>query len=175
MASAGRWSRPRRRRTISTQCLRRSVAPLASRPSRTTYTTPWPPWSVPSSWPRPLASTSSNGSSETSARNGRRTGRTSPPSRSTGISPFSDVTGPEALGRALAAAPDPELARVALSRVGERREARDALEQAIEPAVQLLGFSSAAADFLVAHPEEAVLFTGLAARTRDMLMAEVET
>jgi glutamate-ammonia-ligase adenylyltransferase len=84
------------------------------------------------------------------------------------------VTSPEALGRALAAAPDPDLARVALSRVGERREAREALEQAIEPAVRLLGFSGAAADFLVAHPEEAVLFTGLAARTRDVLMAEVE-
>jgi [glutamine synthetase] adenylyltransferase / [glutamine synthetase]-adenylyl-L-tyrosine phosphorylase len=84
------------------------------------------------------------------------------------------VTSPEALGRALAAAPDPELARVALSRVGERREAREALEQAMEPAVRLLGFSGAAADFLVAHPEETVLFTDVDARSRETLMAEVE-
>ena len=61
---------------------------------------------------------------------------------------------PEVLGRALATAPDPELARVALSRVGEDPAARAALEEHLEAAVALLGFSTAAADFLVAHPEE---------------------
>jgi len=85
------------------------------------------------------------------------------------------VTSPEALGRALAAAPDPEMARVALSRVGERPVAREALAhpEAVEPAARLLGFSSAAADFLVAHPEEAGLFLDLAPRRREDLLAEV--
>jgi glutamate-ammonia-ligase adenylyltransferase len=84
------------------------------------------------------------------------------------------VTSPEALGRALAAAPDPELARVALSRVGEAPVAREVLSrpEAVEPAARLLGFSSAAADFLVAHPEEAGLFLDLASRDRDGLLEE---
>jgi [glutamine synthetase] adenylyltransferase / [glutamine synthetase]-adenylyl-L-tyrosine phosphorylase len=87
------------------------------------------------------------------------------------------VTSPEALGRALAAAPDPELARVALSRVGEAPAARDVLAQpeALEPAARLLGFSSAAADFLVAHPEEGGLFLDLAPRSRDRLLEEART
>jgi glutamate-ammonia-ligase adenylyltransferase len=63
---------------------------------------------------------------------------------------------------------------VALSRVGERREARDALEEAIEPAVRLFGFSGAAADFLFAHPEEAALLTELRSRSREVLLPEVE-
>ena len=63
---------------------------------------------------------------------------------------------------------------MALSRVGERPEAREPLELAIEPAALLLGFSRAATDFLVAHPEEAVLFADLAPRSRETLMAEVE-
>jgi glutamate-ammonia-ligase adenylyltransferase len=84
------------------------------------------------------------------------------------------VSSPEALGRALAAAPDPELARVALSRVGEASVARDVLThpEAFEPAARLLGFSSAAADFLVAHPDEAGLFLDLAPRGRDLLLGE---
>ncbi|MDQ3990988.1 MAG: hypothetical protein M3245_01585, partial [Actinomycetota bacterium] len=63
------------------------------------------------------------------------------------------MSSPETLGRALAAVPDPELARLALSRVGERQPARDLLADPIhlEPALRLLGFSGAAADFLVAH------------------------
>ena len=83
-------------------------------------------------------------------------------------------TTPEVLGRALAAAPDPELARVALSRVGESPVARDLLAEpaAVEAAVRLLGFSSAAADFLVAHPEEAALFTDAGPRDVDDLLAE---
>jgi [glutamine synthetase] adenylyltransferase / [glutamine synthetase]-adenylyl-L-tyrosine phosphorylase len=84
------------------------------------------------------------------------------------------VTSPEALGRALASAPDPELARVALSRVGERREAREVLADALEPAARLLGFSAAAADFFFAHPEETVLFRDLTERSREALIAEVE-
>jgi glutamate-ammonia-ligase adenylyltransferase len=62
----------------------------------------------------------------------------------------------EVLARTLAEAPDPELARVALSRVGEDPTAREALEreEALAVLVHLLGFSSAAADFLVARPEE---------------------
>jgi glutamate-ammonia-ligase adenylyltransferase len=84
------------------------------------------------------------------------------------------VTSPEALGRALAAAPDPELARVALSRVGEREEARRTLAQpgTLESAARLLGFSSAVSDFLVAHPEEAALFTETSPRPRSALLAE---
>ncbi|HEX5949132.1 MAG TPA: bifunctional glutamine-synthetase adenylyltransferase/deadenyltransferase, partial [Actinomycetota bacterium] len=81
---------------------------------------------------------------------------------------------PALLGRALAAAPDPELARVALARVGERPEAREILEDPdlIEPVARLLGFSTAATDFLVAHPEEAALFRDLDRRPRDRLLAE---
>lgn len=84
------------------------------------------------------------------------------------------MTSPEVLGRALAAAPDPELARVALSRVGERPEARDILDDpaVIGPAAKLLGFSTAAADFLVAHPGEAALFRDLGSRPREDLVAE---
>ena len=78
------------------------------------------------------------------------------------------------LGRALAAAPDPEQARVALARVGERAEARAILDDpaVIEPAARLLGLSTAAADFLVAHPEEAELFRDLTSRSRAALVAE---
>jgi glutamate-ammonia-ligase adenylyltransferase len=85
------------------------------------------------------------------------------------------VTSPAALGRALAAAPDPELARVALARVGESSVARDLLArpEALEPAARLLGFSTAAADLLVAHPEEAALFLDLAPRTGAQLLAEI--
>src|SRR5919108_445521 len=85
---------------------------------------------------------------------------------------------PELLGRALASAPDPELARVALSRVGESPVARELLAaepSAIELAVRLLGFSSAATDFLVAYPEEAGLFAEPAARDREVLLAEAAT
>src|SRR5438105_8006651 len=63
---------------------------------------------------------------------------------------------PEVLGRALGEAPDPELARIAVSRVGERKEARDLLArpEVIPAAARLLGFSTAAADFFSRHPEE---------------------
>ena len=86
------------------------------------------------------------------------------------------MSSPETLGRALAAAPDPEMARVALSRVGDRPEARDVLAQpgVAEAAAALLGFSTAAADYLGAHPEEATLFLDLGARGVDALIAELE-
>jgi glutamate-ammonia-ligase adenylyltransferase len=84
------------------------------------------------------------------------------------------VTSPLTLGRALATAPDPEMARVALSRVGERPEAREMLAEPgmAEAAAPLLGFSSAAADFVYAHPEEAALFRDLRPRGRGDLGQE---
>jgi glutamate-ammonia-ligase adenylyltransferase len=85
------------------------------------------------------------------------------------------VTSPEDLGRALAAAPDPHLARVALSRVDERPAAREALEDpaVLEAAARVLGFSSAAADLLVAHPEETRTLADLHPRSPDELGAEL--
>ena len=84
------------------------------------------------------------------------------------------MTSPRGLGRALAAAPDPELARVALSRVGESPAAREVLSDpaAMERAARLLGASTAATDFLVSHPEETALFLDPTARDRDDLLAE---
>ncbi len=82
---------------------------------------------------------------------------------------------PEELGRTLASAPDPELARVALSRVGERPVARDILArpEVLPTAVRLLGFSSAAADLLVAHPEETETLADLRSRTSGDLREEL--
>jgi glutamate-ammonia-ligase adenylyltransferase len=56
----------------------------------------------------------------------------------------------------LADAPDPELARVAIERIAEHAQARVALEDPdlLRAAAQVLGLSTAAADFLVRHPEE---------------------
>ena len=84
------------------------------------------------------------------------------------------MSSPELLGRAYASAPDPELARVAISRVGEDEGARRTLEDpaAVSSAARLLGYSTAATDFLVAHPEEATLFLDLTPRGRDELVAE---
>ena len=55
------------------------------------------------------------------------------------------------LERALANAPDPELARIAWERVCEQPAAREILERPIVApvAIQVLGFSQASADFLV--------------------------
>jgi glutamate-ammonia-ligase adenylyltransferase len=84
------------------------------------------------------------------------------------------VSTPEALGRALAGAPDPEMARVALSRIGESPEARAILADpvVVEHAAPLLGYASGATDFLVARPEETTLFVDLAPRPREALLAE---
>ncbi len=74
----------------------------------------------------------------------------------------------EDLDRAIADAPDPELARVALGRVG------DAGAEVTDPAlIRLLGFSFAAADLLVRHPEEAAGLTDVGARDRTALDAEL--
>ena len=80
-----------------------------------------------------------------------------------------------ALERYLASAPDPALARVSLARVAEHAEARAALArpEALPTAVRLLGFSTAAADLLVAHPQEASALADVAARSRSELDAEL--
>jgi glutamine synthetase adenylyltransferase len=85
------------------------------------------------------------------------------------------VITPETLERALAEAPDPELARLALSRVSEDPRAGETLarEDVLPAAVRLLGFSTAAADFLVAHPEEAEALVGLRMCSRTQLDAEL--
>src|SRR5581483_2652264 len=85
------------------------------------------------------------------------------------------VITPKALGRTLALAPDPELARVAMARIGERAPARELLmrEDVLPAAVRLLGFSTAAADFFVAHPEELVCLTELVPRDARALRAEL--
>ncbi|HZD79527.1 MAG TPA: hypothetical protein VE646_05765 [Actinomycetota bacterium] len=85
------------------------------------------------------------------------------------------MAAPETLGRTLAEAADPELARVALSRVGEDRLARAALarEDVLPAAVRLLGFSTSAADFLVAHPEETEALADIGPRTRGQLEEEL--
>ncbi|HVF07923.1 MAG TPA: bifunctional glutamine-synthetase adenylyltransferase/deadenyltransferase, partial [Actinomycetota bacterium] len=82
---------------------------------------------------------------------------------------------PEMLGRTFAEAPDPELARVAFSRVGDDPEAREALArpEITEVAARLLGFSTAAADFLVANPGEVSALADVTARDAEALRAEL--
>jgi len=86
------------------------------------------------------------------------------------------VVTPEVLGRTLAEAPDPQLTRLQLSRVGEHQGAREALArpEVLRPAVVLLGFSRAAADFLVAHPDEVGALADLRTRDREELDRELE-
>src|SRR6266567_4289288 len=68
------------------------------------------------------------------------------------------------------------MARVAVSRLGERPVAREQLERPeITPAAaRLLGFSTAAADFFLAHPEELAELADLRPRSREELQAEAE-
>ncbi|HEY7667534.1 MAG TPA: hypothetical protein VIE12_05355 [Actinomycetota bacterium] len=82
---------------------------------------------------------------------------------------------PETLGRALADAPDPELARIALSRVGEDPSARASLARpdVLPAAVRVLGFSTAAADLLVRHPDEVVQLADVRTRGRAELDEEL--
>ncbi|MGZ8630910.1 MAG: [protein-PII] uridylyltransferase family protein [Actinomycetota bacterium] len=82
---------------------------------------------------------------------------------------------PEMLGRTFARAPDPELARVAFSRVGDDPNAREALArpEITDVAARLLGFSTAAADFLVAHPDEVHALADVSARENGALRAEL--
>ena len=76
---------------------------------------------------------------------------------------------PEVLGRALGEAPNPELARIAVSRIGERAAGRDFLSRPdiIPAAARLLGFSTAASDFFIAHPEELASLADLSPRPTD--------
>jgi glutamate-ammonia-ligase adenylyltransferase len=85
------------------------------------------------------------------------------------------VLTPEVMGRTLAEAPDPELARVAISRVGEDPAARRVLarEDVLQVAARRLGFSTAATDFLVAHPEETRLFEDVRTRSPEELDGEL--
>src|SRR4029453_11561754 len=80
-----------------------------------------------------------------------------------------------ALERDLASAPDPALARVSLARVAEHAEARAAFArpEALSTATRLLGFSTTAADLLIAHPQEAWALTDVGARSRPVLDAEL--
>jgi glutamate-ammonia-ligase adenylyltransferase len=84
---------------------------------------------------------------------------------------------PEVLGTALGEAPDPELARVAVSRIGERPAGRELLARPdiIPAATRLLGFSTAAADFFVSHPEELEALADLQPRSAAELHEEAET
>jgi glutamate-ammonia-ligase adenylyltransferase len=81
---------------------------------------------------------------------------------------------------ALALAPDPELARVALERVGVHLAARAALEdpRVYAAAVRLLGFSTAAADFFARHPAEVAALEAAErpsrARSEAELLADVD-
>jgi glutamate-ammonia-ligase adenylyltransferase len=86
----------------------------------------------------------------------------------------SAVITPEVLGRALGEAPNPELARIAVSRIGVRPAGRELLQrpEIIQPAARLLGFSSAASDFFLAHPEELESLADLRPRTLEDLTAE---
>ena len=80
---------------------------------------------------------------------------------------------PEALPDDLRAlAPDPALARVAMQRV---RDAGAEFDRAdlLPTAVRLLGFSSAAADFFVRHPEELVTLADVSTRDRATLDDEL--
>ncbi len=85
------------------------------------------------------------------------------------------VPGREQVDDALAAAPDPERAAVAFSRVGEDPEAGGLLTSAaiLPAAARLLGYSSAAADFLVAHPDEVGALGDIAPRGRGVLDEEL--
>jgi glutamate-ammonia-ligase adenylyltransferase len=71
-------------------------------------------------------------------------------------------------GLSVVDAPDPDLARVAVDRV---REAGATVDDAA--VVRLLGFSTAAADFLVRHPDEVAALGDPAARDRAALDAEL--
>ena len=77
--------------------------------------------------------------------------------------------------RALQDAPDPELARTAWERVIQHAAAREILERPmVAPvAIRMLGFSPAAADFLVKHPDEAGMFATVSPRSRANLDLEV--
>ena len=72
----------------------------------------------------------------------------------------------------LARAPDPAMARVALERVREAGGDVDGLDVA-PTATVLLGFSTAAADFLAQHPEEVGALADVSPRGREALGTEL--
>jgi [glutamine synthetase] adenylyltransferase / [glutamine synthetase]-adenylyl-L-tyrosine phosphorylase len=72
----------------------------------------------------------------------------------------------------IGAAPDPELARVALQRVAEVGGRLEPPE-AMAAVTRLLGFSSAAADFLVRHPGELAALADVGPRSREALAGEL--
>ncbi|HEY7660144.1 MAG TPA: hypothetical protein VIC58_06060 [Actinomycetota bacterium] len=82
---------------------------------------------------------------------------------------------PQVLERACAGAPDPERARTALSRIIEDPGARDVIarDDVLPVAVRLLGFSTAAGDFLAAHPAEACALADVSTRSRAQLDGEL--
>ena len=84
--------------------------------------------------------------------------------------------GSTAFERLLRSVPDPELGRASLARVCEDEVARTTLTRpdVLPAAARLLGFSSAAADFLVAHPDEASALAELRSRSADELGAELD-
>ena len=77
----------------------------------------------------------------------------------------------------LALAPDPALARVALERLADADPAaRGALGSPGVGAVaaRLLGFSTAAADYLIQHPGDVAGLADVSARSREALLAELD-
>lgn len=82
---------------------------------------------------------------------------------------------PQVLEAALDQAPDPDLARVAFERVGLDPSAAQALAQPriLPVAARLLGFSTAAADFLSQHPDEVTSLEDVSSRNRSMLDVEL--
>ncbi len=87
-----------------------------------------------------------------------------------------ELTSPRELGLALAKAPDPELARVAVSRLGDHPLGREALSDArvAVHAIPLIGFSTAATDFFVRHPDELWSLADEAPKDASALLAEAE-
>ncbi|HET9250051.1 MAG TPA: bifunctional glutamine-synthetase adenylyltransferase/deadenyltransferase, partial [Actinomycetota bacterium] len=85
-----------------------------------------------------------------------------------------DLSSP-ALERVLASAPDPDLARASLARIAEHPLGLRELSrpEVLAGAVPLLGFSTAAADLLVANPEESAAFADVRPRTRAGLETEL--
>jgi len=80
----------------------------------------------------------------------------------------------EVLARVVDEAAEPELARKAIARIGERPTGRALLARPdIAPAAaRLLGFSTSAADFFSAHPEELEALADLRRRTLEELVGE---
>ena len=85
-----------------------------------------------------------------------------------------ELVSPRELGHALATAPDPELARVALSRLGDHPRARELLSRAdiLTAAIPLIGFSIAATDHFVKYPDELAALGNIRPRSLEELQRE---